>query len=98
MQMIDMAEFFAFTLQHGWAPRMKMSIYNGKEYGCICGSVHVFDHAHVVRELPRMHAVIECDEGIGLTCVKIKGIFFTRLLAQYGALSPEHIRSADKHA
>jgi len=95
MLTMEMADFFAITVQHGWAPRMKTSLYDGKEYGCVCGSTHVFDHAHVVRELPHMHLVIECEEGLGLTCVKIKGIFFTRLLPQYGAFNPGE---GDAHA
>ncbi len=97
MQIVDMTDFFAATLQYGWAPRMKMSIYDGKEYRCICGSIHQFHHTRAVRELPRMHVVVECEEDIGLTCVKIKGIFFTRLLSQYGAFRTE-ARQGDEHA
>lgn len=86
MQIMDFDEFFMATWQNGWPPRMNMKIYDGKEYECVCGKTHEFHHSRAVREMKRMHVVVECPAGAGLVCVKIKGFFFTKLASQFGAL------------
>ena len=63
-----------------------MKIYDGKEYECVCGRTHEFHHSRVVREMKRMHVVIECPAGVGIACVKIKGFFSIKLVSQFGAL------------
>jgi hypothetical protein len=86
MKIIDMEEFFMTTWHQGWPPRMNMKLYDGDLYECVCGSSHEFHHSRVARELPKMHVVIECPRDVGLVCVKIKGIFSTKLVSQFGAL------------
>lgn len=86
MKIMDFDYFFMTTWQQGWPPRMNMKLYDGKEYECVCGESHEFHHSRVAREMKRMHVVIECPNNTGLVCVKIKGIFFTKLASQFGAL------------
>lgn len=86
MEVIDADDFFMTTWQQGWPPRMDMTVYDGKTYECVCGDSHEFHHSRVAREMKRMHVVIECPDSMGVVCLKIKGIFFTRLVSRYGAL------------
>ena len=86
MKIIGYDEFLMTTSMQGWPPRMNTKLYDGDSYECACGSVHASHHSRIIRELPRMHLVIECPDGAAIVCVKIKGIFSTKLIAEYGAI------------
>ena|GEM_PF-3262320 len=82
MKLLSPTDFFAETMG-GRPNKMDMSNYEGHPFLCACGKSHVFyaSQVHLLRELPKMRLVFECpDQPIFVTCVKVKGIFSSKVL------------------
>lgn len=65
----------------GWPVKADMFAYAGKTFECACGNIHDFSgmNSEVLRELPGMKFVLRCPSRNGVTLVKIKGIFTTKI-------------------
>ena len=91
MEIVTPDEFVRRTLG-GRPNRMDTTIYEGCEYRCACGNVHVFSlsQTQVLRELPLMRLVLACPLGEdAVTCVKIRGWFKYRFQSLFGSLGKE---------
>ena len=85
MKLVPIQQFISETM--GGAPvRADMSIYQGKEFQCACGKHHQFSGLQddVIRELFGMKFVFRCPERNGVTLVKIKGLFSTKIESLVG--------------
>ncbi len=91
MEIVTPDEFARRTLG-GRPNRLDVTIYDGCEYQCACGEVHVFrpsgfepSETQVLRELPWMRLVLACPLGEdAATCVKIRGWFKYRFQSLFG--------------
>ncbi|PIW64950.1 MAG: hypothetical protein COW13_00150, partial [Candidatus Omnitrophica bacterium CG12_big_fil_rev_8_21_14_0_65_50_5] len=66
-----------------------LSDYEGQPFQCVCGKPHNFNSqdVEVLRELPWMRLVLGCPDGLGINCVKVKGLFrFKRFETLFGAI------------
>ena len=89
MKIVDYDYFFMDTWKNGWQPKSLFTFkgWDGRAYECVCGKSHEFHHSRVVREMSRMRCVVECPDGAGSVCVKLKGIFTTKVVCLFGALN-----------
>jgi hypothetical protein len=78
MKIVSFGEFMSRTLG-GRLPAIDLSIYEGDEFECSCGTSHLFQRHQAIRELKGMRLVLECPQEAGfLTCVHIKGLLWFR--------------------
>ena len=92
MEIVPLEEFMRRTLG-GRPVQIDATIYEGCEYQCACGSMHVFrlSETQVLRELPWMRLVLACPRGEdAVTCVKIRGWFRYRFQSLFGYLGKEN--------
>ena len=85
MKIIDADEFFEITWRAGWAPKPHLKLLQGRDFDCVCGNTHTVSFEMIAREMPKSHFVLECPNGNGVVCVKIKGLFSPQLITQYAA-------------
>jgi hypothetical protein len=90
MEIIAFNEFMVRTFG-GWPVQMDLSIYDDIEFECACGKKHVFTKSgiKILRELSGMKLVIACPNEVGITCIKIKGIFKYKFVSLFGTLNEQ---------
>lgn len=92
MKYVAPDDFHEVAFTEGWAPRMKMHVYDGAVFDCACGQRHVFKSGEiaVARELSGMKVVLECPRGLGVVLVEIKGLLGGKFKSLLGAQSSLH--------
>ncbi len=86
MKIITSEEFMA-RASRAFPLNMNVSIYEGMSFECACGNTHAFsgDPSDILREMKGMQLLIVCPNKLGITCVKVAGMFRPQLKAQFGA-------------
>jgi hypothetical protein len=86
MKMISREEYERH-IRWGWDSKMRTQPYLHLPFLCACGTEHRFGEAALIRDLPRMCVVLVCPNNPAVrTGVKIKGMFRTKLIPQFGVL------------